>query len=247
MSTYDEKVVALRRIATINKVEGFDPTPLAVTYQDGDENEPKTRLPVMIQMAWFRLMYPQGRIAVEVKPAGNFFVAHAKVYCRYDDPPESYLAEATASRGPLPEKPTVSPREWAQTAAIGIALRNAGFGLQFHAAGDAFDTPAVDELSQILSQEQHSAKEDADSIAAKQASKVSGAGNRPKQREDAFEAAKRLPCGLKEYPGKTLGDLIYQDPNALVWIAEESKMKEEVRRASKLICETIFRSQQNAA
>ena len=65
-------------------------------------------------------------------------------------PVDQFLAEATASRGYLPDKPTVSPREWAQTAAVGIALRNAGFGLQFGAAGDSFDAPAVDELGGIM-------------------------------------------------------------------------------------------------
>ncbi len=41
------------------------------------------------------------------------------------------------------------PKEWAQTAAVGIALRNADFGLQFGAAGDVYDGPAVDELGGI--------------------------------------------------------------------------------------------------
>ena len=48
--------------------------------------------------------------------------------------------------GPDASKPSVSPREWAQTAAVGIALRNAGFGLQFSAAGDDFADMAPDEL-----------------------------------------------------------------------------------------------------
>ncbi len=84
-----------------------------------------------------------------VTAAKDCFVASARIYAHYNLPPDQYLAEATASRGYLPDKPTVSPREWAQTAAVGIALRNAGFGLQFSAAGDSFDTPAVDELGAI--------------------------------------------------------------------------------------------------
>ena len=103
----------------------------------------------MSQMAWFRLKYPEGRIAVTVTAAKDCFVASARIYAHYNLPPDQYLAEATASRGYLPDKPTVSPREWAQTAAVGIALRNAGFGLQFSAAGDSFDTPVVDELGAI--------------------------------------------------------------------------------------------------
>ena len=143
------KQATIAAIERINAVEGFDPSVLAVDYSDLSSNETRRRLPVMSQMAWFRLKYPEGRIAVTVTAAKDCFVASARIYAHYNLPPDQYLAEATASRGYLPDKPTVSPREWAQTAAVGIALRNAGFGLQFSAAGDSFETPAVDELGAI--------------------------------------------------------------------------------------------------
>ncbi len=44
--------------STINQVEGFDPTPFAVPYTDLLTQQKRKRLPVMIQMAWFRLKYP---------------------------------------------------------------------------------------------------------------------------------------------------------------------------------------------
>lgn len=53
----------------------------------------------MIQMAWFRLKYPEGRIAVQVNSAKDCFVATARVYPNYKDAADCYLAEATASRG----------------------------------------------------------------------------------------------------------------------------------------------------
>ena len=145
----DGKQAALSAIQKINAVDGFDPTPLAVEYVDLNTQEKRSRLPVMAQLAWFRLKYPEGRVSVAVTAAKDCFVATARVYPSYTNPPEQYLSEATASRGYQADKPTVSPREWAQTAAIGIALRNAGFGLQFSAAGDSFDSPAVDELGGI--------------------------------------------------------------------------------------------------
>ncbi len=100
----------LQKIGSINRVEGFDPTPFAVEYTDMNTGESRKRLPVMIQMAWFRLKYPEGRIAVEVNPARDCFVATARVYPSYKDGPECFLAEATASRGPDPSHPSVSPR-----------------------------------------------------------------------------------------------------------------------------------------
>jgi len=143
----NDKAAMLAKIEGINEVEGFDPTPFAVDYTDLETGEVRKRLPVMIQMAWFRMKYPEGRIAITVSPGKDCFVATAKVYPSYKDGAECYLAEATASRGYLAGKPSVSPREWAQTAAVGIALRNAGFGLQFAMAGDEFEDTATDELN----------------------------------------------------------------------------------------------------
>ena len=143
----NDKAAMLAKIEGINKVDGFDPTPFAVDYTDLETGEVRKRLPVMIQMAWFRMKYPEGRIAITVSPGKDCFVATAKVYPSYKDGAECYLAEATASRGYLADKPSVSPREWAQTAAVGIALRNAGFGLQFAMAGDEFEDTATDELN----------------------------------------------------------------------------------------------------
>ena len=149
----NDKNAMLAKIATINQVEGFDPTPFAVEYTDLNTGESRKRLPVMIQMAWFRMKYPEGRIAVQVSPGRDCFVATARVYPSYKDGPDCYLAEATASRGMDPAKPSVSPREWAQTAAVGIALRNAGFGLQFNMAGEEYAEQAVDEFLPASEQE----------------------------------------------------------------------------------------------
>ena len=108
----NDKAAMLATLDRIQKVEGFDPTPFAVEYTDLNTQETRKRLPVMIQMAWFRLRYPEGRIAVEVSPGKDCFVATARVYPSYKDPVDCYLAEATASRGPDASKPSVSPREW---------------------------------------------------------------------------------------------------------------------------------------
>ena len=62
----NDKAAMLAKIEGINKVDGFDPTPFAVDYTDLETGEVRKRLPVMIQMAWFRMKYPEGRIAVTV-------------------------------------------------------------------------------------------------------------------------------------------------------------------------------------
>lgn len=76
----NDKVAMQATLDNIQKVEGFDPAPFAVEYTDLNTQETRKRLPVMIQMAWFRLKYPEGRIAVEVTPGKDCFVATARVY-----------------------------------------------------------------------------------------------------------------------------------------------------------------------
>lgn len=75
----NDKAAMMAIIENINKVEGFDPAPFAVDFTDLNSQETRKRLPVMIQMAWFRLKYPEGKIAVQVTPAKDCFVATAKV------------------------------------------------------------------------------------------------------------------------------------------------------------------------
>ena len=132
----DKKAAMMPYIEDINKVEGFDPAPFAVEYADLKSGETRKRLPVVIRIALFRMKYLQGKIAVQAQPVNGGFVATARIYPNYKDAPEEFLAEASAFRSPLPDKPSVSPREWAQTAAVGVALRNAGFGVQFDVAGE---------------------------------------------------------------------------------------------------------------
>ena len=152
---------------------------------------------------------------------------------------DQYLAEATASRGYLPDKPTVSPREWAQTAAIGRALQYAGFGLQFAAAGDAFDMPAVDELSGIVWSGEESPQDLPELGGASANMHMTMPMPTPAAQTpvDPLEKAMSTPCPISKYSGKTLGDVLREDPKALVWVANKFQGDPEISAAAKLICE----------
>ena len=102
----DGKQAALSAIQKINAVEGFDPTPLAVEYVDLNTQEKRSRLPVMAQLAWFRLKYPEGRVSVAVTAAKDCFVATARVYPSYTNPPEQYLSICRRRPHPAATKPT---------------------------------------------------------------------------------------------------------------------------------------------
>ena len=247
----NNKSTALSIFETINNVEGFDPTPLAVDYTDLNTGETRKRLPVIVQIAWFRLKYPEGRIAISVTSTQGYFVATARIYKNYMDPVDCFLAEASASRGPIADKPTVSPREWAQTAAVGIALRNAGFGLQFHAAGEGFDDVAVNELGGIAPQTPASATPVASaskaagtvseeystepeySVAGEPVSETPAA----EPEESPLDKAYKMPCPIDRYKGKTLKEVLVLDNKAIIWLAEKYTNDPEIAAGAKLICE----------
>ena len=235
-------------LSTIHKVDGFDPTPLAVEYMDLTTQEKRKRLPVMAQLAWFRLKYPEGKIAISVEAVKDYFVAAARVYVSYKDPVDCYLAEATASRKYDPLKPTVSPREWAQTAAVGIALRNAGFGLQFGAAGDDFESDVPDELgagARITpppappvvpsGQEENSQTGMPAAPAAPQAPdpEPEVVELTPEQR---FEQACAIVSPIKKHNGKTLGEILTMEPRAINWLATKFSGDETIKAAAEFIC-----------
>ena len=209
-------------IEKINQIEGFDPAQYAVDYTDLTTGETRKRLPVMAQMAWFRLKYPEGRIAEQVSPGKECFVATARVYPSYKDPADCYLAEATASRSFLEEKPSVSPREWAQTAAVGIALRNAGFGLQFSMAGDEFPANAQEELP-------------TETTAETEFYTVIEPATPEPTPEEKLEQAMSVPCPIVKFKGKSLGDVLRLDPGAIKWIAEKFTGGEEIKAAAQYI------------
>lgn len=229
----NDKAAMLAKLSSINQVEGSDPTPFAVEYTDLNTGESRKRLPVMIQMAWFRLKYPEGRIAVQVTPSKDCFVATARIYPSYKDSSDCYLAEATASRGPDASKPSVSPREWAQTAAVGIALRNAGFGLQFNAAGDDFEDIAPDELG-AMATDTETGPEMEQEFSTVSTPVVEKRELSPKEK---LEQAQNTPCPIQKFGGKTLGEVLKLDPKAINWVATKFTGDPEIRAAAKLICE----------
>lgn len=232
-----KKKDSMAKIETINRVEGFDPSQFALKLTDLSENgEERMRLPVMTQLAWFRLKFPMGKISVEVNPSGELFVATAKVYADYKDADNCFLAEATASRGKCEQKPSVSPREWAQTAAIGVALRNAGFGLQFAIAGDDFADVAPDELGADKAGEQ--TPQDEEYTVAEEMKEETV----ELTLEERYKQALGVSCPIPKYKGKTLGDLIVGDPKALKWLATKYSNEDEIKAAAQAICEYALQS-----
>lgn len=235
LNNSNDKAAMIAKIEEINKVDGFDPAPLAVEFTDLNSSESRKRLPVMAQIAWFRMKYPEGRISVKVDPAKDCFVATARVYPSYKDGPDNYLAEATASRSFQADKPSVSPREWAQTAAVGIALRNAGFGLQFAIAGEEFETLATDELGILPAAK--TAQKAAEPPEEEYSVEPQTAVPHELTMEEKYEKALAVQCPITKFGGKTLGEVLMMDPNAINWCATKFTGDPAVKEAAQIICE----------
>ncbi len=129
----ERKNKALETImANLNKVEGFEPEALADEYVNTIDGSVKYHLPVFAQKAWFLLKHPQGSFRYEtIAHNEKEAIVKCRVYLNYKD--EYPISEATAVRrtADVFGNRNISILEWAETAATGRALKNAGFGLQY--------------------------------------------------------------------------------------------------------------------
>ncbi len=117
----------------LNMVEGFNPTDYARTITDADGQQSQY-LDVQYRKMWFRLRNPNGKIVKKIcNFDGNLAVVEARIYLDRNDPPENYVSNAFAQRFIDPANQDYGNRylESAETAAVGRALADAGYGLQF--------------------------------------------------------------------------------------------------------------------
>lgn len=129
-------------------VEGFNPNDYLQRYEDGT-----AYLPFKVQLAWFRQEYPNGKTVVyrpqwseEKEP--QTYVATARVYADANDAVDSFLAEASAKRGPgLVVHDTdvaIDPYNAVQVAALSLALKLAGYWITL-TDDDKTPIPTTDE------------------------------------------------------------------------------------------------------
>ena len=128
VSMYD----SVTAIHELNSIVGFDPRNYMRMIGEGKDNT-RYYLDVAFRKLWFRLKYPEGKISKRLlKLTEDMAVVEARVYLNYKDNEEDYVANAFSHkfRG---EDVQFGAKfvEFAETAAIGRALADAGFGLQF--------------------------------------------------------------------------------------------------------------------
>ena len=135
----------VEEIKNLNRVEGFDPRKFMRTLT-GDDGTTKQYLDVVYRKLWFRLKNPDGKIVKKIlKLTDQTAIVEARVYLRKDDAEESYIASALAQKY-FERESQFGPKyvELAETAAVGRALADAGYGLQFADLEGEIDPNVVD-------------------------------------------------------------------------------------------------------
>lgn len=125
---YDE----VAEIQNLNKVEGFDPRKyMRIIQKEGQTG--KYYLDVVYRKLWFRLKYPEGKIVKKIlKLTEQMAIVEAKVYLSRNDAEDSFISNAMAQKYLTGDDQFGNKFvELAETAAVGRALADAGFGLQF--------------------------------------------------------------------------------------------------------------------
>ena len=132
-------------VAALNRVEGFNPMELARTLtKEGQEDQ--LYLDVKYRKLWFRLVHPLGKIVSSIRSfTENMAIVEARIYLDKCDAEENYVANAFSQRFRTND-PNFGDKflEMAETAAVGRALSDAGFGLQFVDVGEENDPMQVD-------------------------------------------------------------------------------------------------------
>lgn len=132
-------------VAALNRVEGFNPMELARTLtKEGQEDQ--LYLDVKYRKLWFRLVHPLGKIVSSIRSfTENMAIVEARIYLDKCDAEENYIVNAFSQKFRTND-PNFGDKflEMAETAAVGRALSDAGFGLQFADVGEADDPMQVD-------------------------------------------------------------------------------------------------------
>ena len=140
-SMYDE----VAEISKLNQVEGFDPRRFMRLIQKEGQTG-KYYLDVAYRKLWFRLCHPEGKIVKKlIKLTDQVVIVEARVYLNRNDAEDNFVSNALAQKYQTNDDQFGNKYvELAETAAVGRALSDAGFGLQFADMEEDFD-PEVTE------------------------------------------------------------------------------------------------------
>lgn len=132
-------------VAALNRVEGFNPMELARKIGEEGQEE-QLYLDVKYRKLWFRLVNPAGKIISRIiNFTENMAVVEARIYLDKCDQADNYVANSFSQKF-RSDDPKFGDKflEMAETAAVGRALSDAGYGVQFADVGEENDPAQVD-------------------------------------------------------------------------------------------------------
>ena len=207
----------------LNKVEGFNSLDYARQITDGNGNT-SLYLDVQYRKMWFRLANPNGKIVKKIcNFDGNLAVVEAKVYLDKNDSEENFVSNAFAQRFADPSNMEYGSRylESAETAAVGRALADAGYGLQFCAEPNMMIADSPQTFPQMPSP---STMNNTTPPYVQYAALSAPAYNENMPAEElarqmSYEDAVKLiyPCN-GNHKGQTLGQIAVEDFSCIEWI-----------------------------
>lgn len=131
-TNHDSMYQNIPKIQELNQVDGFDPRRY-MRLLTNEGQAARYYLDVVYRKLWFRLKYPNGKIIKTLKKlTDQVAIVEARVYLDRNDPEESFISNALAQKYMSADDQFGNKYvELAETAAVGRALSDAGFGLQF--------------------------------------------------------------------------------------------------------------------
>ena len=116
-------------VAALNRVDGFHPMELARKIGEEGQEE-QLYLDVKYRKLWFRLVNPAGKIISRIITfTENMAVVEARIYLDKCDQEDNYVANSFSQKF-RSDDPKFGDKflEMAETAAVGRALSDAGYG-----------------------------------------------------------------------------------------------------------------------
>lgn len=240
-----------KAVEELNKVEGFYPLELArVISNEGQEEQ--RYLDVKYRKLWFRLVNPTGKIISRIVHfTENMAVVEARIYLDKCDQEDNYIANSFSQKFRTADTQFGDKfLEMAETAAIGRALADAGYGLQFADVGEGNDPMQVDAGIPVNQGTQMQTAMPAQTPApGMQQTPNQSAGTMPSFPPQATpgqqmpskpqfldpnmpveELVKRMSyeqaiqvavTGQGKFSGKTMGQVAIESPSSLQWFAEQ--------------------------
>jgi len=223
-------------VKNLNKVEGFDPLKFMRIISEEGTDKPKWYLDVKYRILWFRLCNKRGKIATEIKRlTDKMAVVESRIYLDYADDLEKYISKATSQRVQGNVNDSISFLEWAETAAIGRALTNAGYGIQFCDMLEGNDVQPtesgvdIDKIANVTSIIQEGEEEQPalfEALNNEESDKKEPTNFEEAMKKLTINECKEMKVTFGKNSGKTLEQIAIEDPGDINWIVERYSGKD---------------------